>query len=235
MENVIVTTGDLQERYEVIGPVYYQINNRPMGFSGKSKLSIKESEYAEIARNNRESSGIGLVSALFMPVAEFGPGDSKFTTAFYIAVEELKKQAQRMGGDAVVAMRQDIDIDSNGFQYFYLQMYGTAVKRIVEAPAQPVLPAESQAAEPEKIEQIPVPETKAPEGFWKEALWEALCALKTTQEMVACLEQTAADYPGVLSEEVLQKAKNCITLERIYGKGVGVQEVQKLIKKHLEL
>ena len=25
-------------------------------------------------------------------------------------------------------MRQDIDLDTNGFQYFYLQMYGTAVK-----------------------------------------------------------------------------------------------------------
>ena len=81
MEKVIVTTGDLKERYEVIGPVYYQINNRPMGFSGKSKLSIKESEYLEIAKNNQESSGIGLVSALFMPIMEFGPGDSRFTTA----------------------------------------------------------------------------------------------------------------------------------------------------------
>ncbi len=33
-----------------------------------------------------------------------------------------------MGANAIVGMRQDIDIDSNGFQYFYMQMYGTAVK-----------------------------------------------------------------------------------------------------------
>ena len=130
MANVIVTTGDLHEKYEVLGPVYFQINNRPMGFSGKSKLSIKENEYKQIGQKNTEKSGVGLMSALFMPVGEFGPGDNKFRTAFYIAVEELKKQAEEMGGDAVVAMRQDIDIDSNGFQYFYLQMYGTAVKRL---------------------------------------------------------------------------------------------------------
>lgn len=101
-----------------------------MGFSGKSKLSIKENEYKQIAQKNGEKSGVGLMSALFLPVGEFGPGDNKFKTAFYIAVEELKRQAVEMGGDAVVAMRQDIDIDSNGFQYFYLQMYGTAVKRL---------------------------------------------------------------------------------------------------------
>ena len=33
-----------------------------------------------------------------------------------------------MGADAVIGMRQDIDIDTNGFSYFYLQMYGTAVR-----------------------------------------------------------------------------------------------------------
>jgi uncharacterized protein YbjQ (UPF0145 family) len=33
-----------------------------------------------------------------------------------------------LGADAVIGMRQDIDLDTNGFQFFYLQMYGTAVK-----------------------------------------------------------------------------------------------------------
>ena len=43
-------------------------------------------------------------------------------------LEELKKRAARMGADAVIGMRQDIDLDTNAFTYFYLQMYGTAVK-----------------------------------------------------------------------------------------------------------
>ena len=33
-----------------------------------------------------------------------------------------------IGGDAIVAMRYDIDVDTTGIQHFYLQMYGTAVK-----------------------------------------------------------------------------------------------------------
>ena len=51
-----------------------------------------------------------------------------FDIAFFIAVEELKERAALLGADAVIGMRQDIDLDSVGFKYFYLQMYGTAVK-----------------------------------------------------------------------------------------------------------
>lgn len=40
----------------------------------------------------------------------------------------MKKRAKRVGADAIICMRQDIDMDTNGFAYFYLQMYGTAVK-----------------------------------------------------------------------------------------------------------
>ena len=53
---------------------------------------------------------------------------NEFDKAFYIAVRELEKKAIRMGADAVIGMRQDIDLDTVNFQYFYLQMYGTAVK-----------------------------------------------------------------------------------------------------------
>ena len=55
-------------------------------------------------------------------------GHQNFDRAFFIATEELKKRALRMGANAIIGMRQDIDIDSNGFQYFYMQMYGTAVQ-----------------------------------------------------------------------------------------------------------
>lgn len=59
---------------------------------------------------------------------EWSVGQSDFEQAFFVATEELKKRAQMVGADAIVAMRQDIDLDTNGFAYFYLQMYGTAVK-----------------------------------------------------------------------------------------------------------
>ena len=28
-----------------------------------------------------------------------------------------------LGTDAIIGMRQDIDLDTSGFQFFYLQMY----------------------------------------------------------------------------------------------------------------
>ncbi len=42
-----------------------------------------------------------------------------------------------LGADAVIAMRQDIDLDTEGFQFFYLQMYGTAVRFKAPSPTSP--------------------------------------------------------------------------------------------------
>ncbi len=59
---------------------------------------------------------------------EWSVGQTDFDKAFFIAVEELSIRAKALGADAIIYMRQDIDMDTNSFQYFYLQMYGTAVK-----------------------------------------------------------------------------------------------------------
>ncbi len=59
---------------------------------------------------------------------EFSVGQSDFEKAFFVAVQELKKRAALLDADAIVGMRQDIDLDTTAFQYFYLQMYDTAVK-----------------------------------------------------------------------------------------------------------
>ena len=63
-------------------------------------------------------------------IGEWSVGQSDFELAFYCAVQELKKRGSMLGADAIVGMRQDIDLDTNAFAYFYLQMYGTAVKFI---------------------------------------------------------------------------------------------------------
>lgn len=59
---------------------------------------------------------------------EWSIGQNDFEKAFFVAVEELKQRASMVGGDAVVAMRQEIELDKPNLQFFYLQMYGTAVK-----------------------------------------------------------------------------------------------------------
>ncbi len=64
-------------------------------------------------------------SALY---GEFSVGQNDFDTAFFVAVEEIKKRAALLGADAFVGTSQDIDLDTQGSTYFYLQMCGTAVR-----------------------------------------------------------------------------------------------------------
>lgn len=128
---VIVTTGDIKQDYDIIGPVYFQISNKPEGFSTSSFLEYQEIYEREI--NEMKVSG-GLVESRSGNIewgcvwGEYCLGQSAFEFAFYVAVEELKKRAEMLGADAIVFMRQDIDLDTEVLQYFYLQMYGTAVR-----------------------------------------------------------------------------------------------------------
>lgn len=125
---VIVTTGDLKENYEIIGPVFFQVSNKGIFSSTLSELVNKYSAEIEDMKNSalmsERRSDWGFLWG------EYSVGQNDFEKAFFVATQELKKRALMLGGDAVVSMRQDIDLDTSGFQYFYLQMYGTVVKRI---------------------------------------------------------------------------------------------------------
>lgn len=125
---VEVTTGDLQREYQILGPVFFQVSNK--GIFSSQLAEFKKRYQTEISQLRKR----GLVddpradwSFLFL---EWGVGQNDFDAAFFIAVQELKKRAAVLGADAIVAMRQDIDLDTNAFAFFYLQMYGTAVKYV---------------------------------------------------------------------------------------------------------
>jgi len=131
---MIVTTADLKDDYDVIGPVYFQLSNK--GFFS-SKFSELEAYYQNELDQYKKRGQIdkkrqldwgAFGYALVFDTLEVSPGHGLFDRAFFISVEELKKRAKQLGADAVIGMRQDIDIDSQGFQFFYLQMYGTAIK-----------------------------------------------------------------------------------------------------------
>jgi uncharacterized protein YbjQ (UPF0145 family) len=131
---IILTTGDLKQDYHVIGPVYYQISNRGGGLFTSSLFEQLVTKYTSQLNKMKKS---GTVSAnekgtsLDVMRGFFGEAfvaPSKFEMAFYIASEELKLRASLMKADAIICMRQDIDLDTTGFQYFYLQMFGTAVR-----------------------------------------------------------------------------------------------------------
>ncbi len=128
-KKVIVTTGDLHRDYEIIGPVYIQVNNKSNQFSTLRKKHVERLEELQKSGqgSNDSTSFLEIMELLFLNGGAYN-GHSVFDDAFFVAVEELKEKAAWLGADAVVGMRQDIDLDSTGFQYFYLQMYGTAVK-----------------------------------------------------------------------------------------------------------
>lgn len=126
MSNIIVTTGDLTREYDVLGPVYFQVSNK--GLFGSALGNYKKqymSKIQDMKKNGTMSQDRADWGFLY---GEWSVGQNDFEAAFFIATEELKRRAELVGADAIICMRQDIDMDTNGFAFFYLQMYGTAVK-----------------------------------------------------------------------------------------------------------
>ena len=122
-KNIIVSTCDIKQDYEIIAPVYFQVNNRGDQFSTLSKkyedlFSTKE-QLAQLSGDR--ITGWEVFQTLFITNAAT-IAHNQFDKAFFIAVEELKERAARLGADAVIGMRYDLDLDTNLFQYFYLQM-----------------------------------------------------------------------------------------------------------------
>lgn len=123
---IIVTTGDLKNDYDVIGPVYFSVSNK--GLFGSQLGTLIKKYKGDIEALKKESLITPERADWGVLWGEFSAGQNDFDKAFYIAVQELKSRASILNADAIVSMRQDIDLDTTGFQYFYLQMYGTAVK-----------------------------------------------------------------------------------------------------------
>lgn len=126
MSSMPVTTVDLHRAYTILGPVYFQVSNKGIFSTALSRL-VKQYE-PEIAEARKQSQ-VG------QPRADWGfiygedsVGQNEFEKAFFVAVQELKKRAASLGADAIIGLRQDIDMDTTTFQFFYLQIYGTAVK-----------------------------------------------------------------------------------------------------------
>lgn len=145
IQKICVTTTDIKREYDIIGPVFYQIND-----AGSGKMIFqKQKEYRSVInalkdqnqlvnQNTSITESIGALSGMIELFSTgdisastkdlLGNGHNQFDEAFFISVEELKKRAYYMGADAVIGMKEELNLDTNGFQHFYMQMYGTAVK-----------------------------------------------------------------------------------------------------------
>lgn len=126
MKEIMVSTGDIKKAYEIIGPVYIQVSNKGLFGSTLDTLRYKYSE--EIATQKRQGAFSPRQADWGFLYGEWSVGQNEFDEAFYICVRELQEKARRLGGDAIIWLRQDINLDTNGFSYFYFQMYGTVVK-----------------------------------------------------------------------------------------------------------
>lgn len=124
--DIIVTTLDLREEYDIIGQVYVQVANRGE-FS--SHLQLLREQYASEIDDAIARGQIGEWNPSVLTSGEDASGQIDFEHAFFIAVCELRRRATLMGADAVIGMRQDIDLDAEVSMFFFLQMYGTAVRR----------------------------------------------------------------------------------------------------------
>lgn len=138
IKSIPVTTSDLSQSYEVIGPVITNTSNKGVFSSAWTKLQKKYTvaPYSKfIVRPSKESlntSELGMALFTIFVDGAFGfegsVGQSNFDSAFYICIAELKLRCVEMGGNAIVGMRMDFDLDTNNYGAFYLQMYGTAVR-----------------------------------------------------------------------------------------------------------
>ena len=116
---ITVTTGDVRDAYRVLRPVYFSVSNRNrMLDQTAAKLGIP-------------MDGSGTPDpALVQFASQAQINWTAFPVAFDVCVEGIRRACLAVGGDAVVAMRQDIDLGegTTGVPFFYMQMYGTAVK-----------------------------------------------------------------------------------------------------------
>lgn len=121
-----VTTGDMKQDYEIIGPVCCQVTNRsmyPQEFN--RKVQQYHNEVSDMLASGLLSQSRMDYSWLF---GNQSGNDGPLEIAYLIALQELKKRARGMGADGIIGMRQNVDIETGGMNSFYLQMYGTAIK-----------------------------------------------------------------------------------------------------------
>lgn len=80
---VIVTTGDLKEDYEIIGPVYFQVSNKGLFSSTLSDLVNKYSAEIEEMKNNALMSERRTDWGFLW--GEYSVGQNDFEKAFFVA------------------------------------------------------------------------------------------------------------------------------------------------------
>lgn len=142
-ESFPVTSGDIPNRYEIVGMVCFSVGTR----GGMLDYFITQKNIAQplldklknkdqVSKGHNVSQvivGLGVNTAGHIGLSAKGSGASfrsdDLELAFFIAVREIRRRAIRLGADAVIGFRYDIDFDSNSnVLNFVATAYGTAVR-----------------------------------------------------------------------------------------------------------
>jgi uncharacterized protein YbjQ (UPF0145 family) len=140
-DQIIVTSGDLRDSYEVVGMVCFTVGTR--GEMRNAFESLKAGMSHKLAKSRGQISqaksvgqfigGVGFDSAgdiaLTGQYAGASFNSSDLEIAFHIAVNQLQLRASYLDANAVIAFRYDIDFDSNANVInFMATAFGTAVR-----------------------------------------------------------------------------------------------------------
>ena len=91
--DVVVTTGDLHQKYDIICPVFYQISNKGLVDSDFDKMKKRYSSEISAMKSKGAISEGGFDFGFLY--GEWSVGQNDFETAFFIATEEIKKRAKK--------------------------------------------------------------------------------------------------------------------------------------------
>ena len=127
LDIITVTTADLHEPYQIVGPIFTHVSNQGLFSSRFTKL--KKAYQEEIAAMKAQLGESGTEPTGWAAITAELSSDNDFDSAFHIAVQELRKRALLIGADAIVGMRHDIDFNPQSAGTFYVMMYGTGVRR----------------------------------------------------------------------------------------------------------
>src|SRR5574344_1295140 len=106
MKNVIVSTTNIKENYDVVGTVYFQVANKGMLTEDLDKLKAKYlPKMEELKRKLAITKNSGDWGFLF---GDESQGQNELDVVLFMAIEELKDRARRMGANAIVGMRQSV-------------------------------------------------------------------------------------------------------------------------------
>ena len=149
-------------------------------------------------------------------------------------------KARKLGANALIG----IDFESSKLgDLIMVSMTATAVKIEKIASPLPCLESEQKRKEIERLEKEKAEERQRRMEaynansceFDKVYFLEELDQFATTKDSVAFVEKIAEENPVLFDDALLNKVRGFANLERMYGKGIGKNELYNTIKTYLGL